>query len=125
AVRRGARIVRDGSGINSGLAFLTSPVETLDDRGKRAALADVLARLARAGQWALAHPADYASVYASLTRLPPDAATDIARRAALAQRSLSGADIDVLQRVADRAAADAILPRRVDVASIAIRQVSA
>ena len=85
----------------------------------------MLARLARAGQWALAHPADYASVYASLTRLPPDAATDIARRAALAQRSLSGADIDVLQRVADRAAADAILPRRVDVASIAIRSVSA
>ncbi|RQT03384.1 ABC transporter substrate-binding protein [Burkholderia contaminans] len=125
AVRRGARIVRDGSGINSGLAFLTSPVDTLDDRAKRAALADVLARLARAGQWALAHPADYASVYAALTRLPPDAATDIARRAALAQRSLSGADIDVLQRVADRAAADAILPRRVDVASIAIRNVSA
>ncbi|RQV23892.1 ABC transporter substrate-binding protein [Burkholderia cenocepacia] len=125
AVRRGARIVRDGSGINSGLAFLTSPVDTLDDRGKRAALADVLARLARAGQWALAHPADYASVYASLTRLPPDAATDIARRAALAQRSLSDADIAVLQRVADRAAADAILPRRVDVASIAVRLVSA
>ncbi|HDR9558140.1 TPA: ABC transporter substrate-binding protein, partial [Burkholderia stabilis] len=125
AVRRGARIVRDGSGINSGLAFLTSPVETLDDRGKHAALADVLARLARAGQWALAHPVDYASVYASLTRLPTEAATDIARRAALAQRSLTGADIDVLQRVADRAAADAILPTRVDVASIAIRNLSA
>ncbi|WP_043176413.1 ABC transporter substrate-binding protein, partial [Burkholderia ambifaria] len=59
-VRRGARIVRDGSGINSGLAFLTSPVDTLDDRSKRAALSDVLARLTRAGQWALAHPADYA-----------------------------------------------------------------
>ncbi|MBR7891965.1 ABC transporter substrate-binding protein [Burkholderia multivorans] len=124
-VRRGARVVRDGSGINSGLAFLTSPVDTLNDRAKRAALADVLARLTRAGQWALSHPADYASVYASLTRLPPDAAADIARRAALAQRSVSRADIDVLQRVADRAAADAILPKRVDVASIAIPNVSA
>ncbi|HDR8909588.1 TPA: ABC transporter substrate-binding protein [Burkholderia multivorans] len=124
-VRRGARVVRDGSGINSGLAFLTSPVDTLNDRAKRAALADVLSRLTRAGQWALSHPADYASVYASLTRLPPDAAADIARRAALAQRSVSRADIDVLQRVADRAAADAILPKRVDVASIAIPNVSA
>ncbi|PRG27799.1 ABC transporter substrate-binding protein [Burkholderia multivorans] len=124
-VRRGARVVRDGSGINSGLAFFTSPVDTLNDRAKRAALADVLARLTRAGQWALSHPADYASVYASLTRLPPDAAADIARRAALAQRSVSRADIDVLQRVADRAAADAILPKRVDVASIAIPNVSA
>ncbi|MCO8574740.1 ABC transporter substrate-binding protein [Burkholderia multivorans] len=124
-VRRGARVVLDGSGINSGLAFLTSPVDTLNDRAKRAALADVLARLTRAGQWALSHPADYASVYASLTRLPPDAAADIVRRAALAQRSVSRADIDVLQRVADRAAADAILPKRVDVASIAIPNVSA
>ncbi|MBU9263363.1 ABC transporter substrate-binding protein [Burkholderia multivorans] len=124
-VRRGARVVRDGSGINSGLAFLTSPVDTLNHRAKRAALADVLARLTRAGQWALSHPADYASVYASLTRLPADAAADIARRAALAQRSVSRADIDVLQRVADRAAVDAILPKRVDVASIAIPNVSA
>ncbi|AOJ95869.1 ABC transporter substrate-binding protein [Burkholderia multivorans] len=124
-VRRGARVVRDGSGINSGLAFLTSPVDTLNDRAKRAALTDVLARLTRAGQWALSHPADYANVYATLTRLPPDAAADIARRAALAQRSVSRADIDVLQRVADRAAADAILPKRVDVASIAIPNVSA
>ncbi|AIO35446.1 NMT1-like family protein [Burkholderia cenocepacia] len=124
-VRRGARVVRDGSGINSGLAFLTSPVDTLNDRAKRAALADVLARLTRAGQWALSHPADYASVYASLTRLPPDAAADIVRRAPLAQRGLTGADIAVLQRVADRAAADAILPKRVDVASIAIRNLGA
>ncbi|KVG67629.1 ABC transporter substrate-binding protein [Burkholderia pseudomultivorans] len=124
-VRRGARVVRDGSGINSGLAFLTSPVDTLNDRAKRAALADVLARLTRAGQWALSHPADYASVYASLTRLPPDAAADIVRRAPLAQRGLTGADIEVLQRVADRAAADAILPKRVDVASIAIRNLDA
>ncbi|KVC30898.1 ABC transporter substrate-binding protein [Burkholderia pseudomultivorans] len=124
-VRRGARVVRDGSGINSGLAFRTSPVDTLNDRAKRAALADVLARLTRAGQWALSHPADYASVYASLTRLPPDAAADIVRRAPLAQRGLTGADIAVLQRVADRAAADAILPKRVDVASIAIRNLGA
>lgn len=124
-VRRGARIVRDGSGIHSGLAFLTSPVDTLDDRLKRAALSDVLARLTRAGRWALANPAEYATVYASLTRLPRDAATDIARRAALAQRAVSAADIAVLQRVADRAAADAILPKRVDVASIAVRDLSA
>ncbi|WP_224020079.1 ABC transporter substrate-binding protein, partial [Burkholderia vietnamiensis] len=124
-VRRGARVVRDGSGINSGLAFLTSPVDTLADRLKRAALADVLARFARAGQWALAHPADYASVYASVTRLPRDAAIDIVRRAPLAQRDVSGTDIDVLQRVADHAAADAILPKRIDVASIAVRNLSA
>ncbi|KVD74386.1 nitrate ABC transporter substrate-binding protein [Burkholderia sp. ABCPW 14] len=124
-VRRGARVVRDGGGINSGLAFLTSPVGTLEDRAKRAALADALARLERAGRWALAHPDDYAKVYASLTRLSLDTAADITRRAALAQRAVGAADIATLQQVADRALRDAILPRRVDVASIAVQRIGA
>ncbi|MEK6346407.1 MAG: ABC transporter substrate-binding protein [Burkholderia sp.] len=123
-VRRGARIVRDGSGINSGLGFLTSPAPTLADRAKRAALADVLTRLEQAGRWALAHPADYAKVYASLTRLPPDAAADITGRASIAQRAVTADDIAVLQRVADRAQRDAILPSRVDVAAISVRDVA-
>ncbi|MBU9324643.1 ABC transporter substrate-binding protein [Burkholderia gladioli] len=123
-VRRGARVLRDGSGINSGLGFLTSPAPTLADRARRAALADVLARLEQAGRWALAHPADYAKVYASLTRLPLDAASDITGRASVAQRAVTPADIATLQRVADRAQHDAILPARVDVAAISIRDVS-
>ncbi|NIE88320.1 ABC transporter substrate-binding protein, partial [Burkholderia sp. Tr-860] len=123
-VRRGARVLRDGSGINSGLGFLTSPAPTLADRAKRAALADVLARLEQAGSWALAHPADYAKVYASLTRLPLDAASDITGRASVAQRAVTPADIATLQRVADRAQHDAILPARVDVAAISVRDVS-
>ncbi|WP_414448810.1 ABC transporter substrate-binding protein [Burkholderia sp. 22PA0099] len=123
-VRRGARIVRDGSGINSGLGFLTSPAPTLADRAKRAALADVLTRLEQAGRWALAHPTDYAKVYASLTRLPPDAAADITGRASIAQRAVTSDDIAVLQRVADRAQRDAILPSRVDVAAISVRDVA-
>ncbi len=123
-VRRGARVLRDGSGINSGLGFLTSPAPTLADRARRAALADVLARLEQAGRWALAHPADYAKVYASLTRLPLDAASDITGRASVAQRAVTPADIATLQRVADRAQHDAILPARVDVAAISVRDVS-
>ncbi|WP_017921704.1 ABC transporter substrate-binding protein, partial [Burkholderia gladioli] len=123
-VRRGARVLRDGSGINSGLGFLTSPAPTLADRAKRAALADVLARLEQAGRWALAHPADYAKVYASLTRLPLDAASDITGRASVAQRAVRPDDIATLQRVADRAQHDAILPARVDVAAISVRDVS-
>ncbi|KVM71673.1 nitrate ABC transporter substrate-binding protein [Burkholderia gladioli] len=123
-VRRGARVLRDGSGINSGLGFLTSPAPTLADRARRAALADVLARLEQAGRWALAHPVDYAKVYASLTRLPLDAASDITGRASIAQRAVTPADIATLQRVADRAQHDAILPARVDVAAISVRDVS-
>ncbi|WP_070107446.1 ABC transporter substrate-binding protein [Burkholderia plantarii] len=123
-VRRGARVVRDGSGINSGLAFLTSPDTTLADRAKRAALGDVLARLERAGRWALANPAEYARVYATLTRLPAEAATDITGRAPLVQRAVTAADIATLQQVADRAARDAILPSRVNVAAIAVTRIA-
>ena len=54
--------------------------EDEDLTARLAELRDGIARLARAGQWALAHPADYASVYASVTRLPRDAAIDIVRR---------------------------------------------
>lgn len=80
----------------------------------------MLARLEQAGRWALAHPADYAKVYAGLTRLPIETATDITGRAAIAQHAVTPADIAALQRVADRAQRDAILPTRVEVASIAV-----
>ena len=83
------------------------------ERGLKAALADGIASVAIVLMHSYAHPQHERQ------------AADIARRAALAQRGVTAADIDVLQRVADRAAVDAILPKRVDVASIAVRNLSA
>jgi sulfonate transport system substrate-binding protein len=118
AVQRGARILRDGTGINSGLGFITASGSALADAGKRAAIADVLLRLQRAGDWALANPDAYAQIYASLTRSPLDAAKQITQRSALKQRFVADADIVALQKVADSAYRDAILPRRIDVRAI-------
>ncbi|TKC92554.1 ABC transporter substrate-binding protein [Trinickia terrae] len=118
AVQRGARILRDGSGINSGLGFITASGEALADTKKRAAIADVLQRYQRAGDWALANPGAYAQIYATLTRSPLDAARQITKRASLKQRFVSDADIGALQKVADAAYRDAILPRRIDVRAI-------
>jgi sulfonate transport system substrate-binding protein len=118
AVQRGARILRDGSGINSGLGFITASGASLADTRKRAAIADVLQRLQRAGDWALANPDAYAQIYASLTRSPLDAAKQITQRSALKQRFVADADIAALQKVADSAYRDAILPRRIDVRAI-------
>jgi ABC-type nitrate/sulfonate/bicarbonate transport system substrate-binding protein len=118
AVQRGARILRDGTGINSGLGFITASGASLADARKRAAIADVLQRYQRAGDWAVANPDAYAQIYATLTRSPLDAAKQITKRASLKQHFVSDADIAALQKVADAAYRDAILPRRIDVRTI-------
>ena len=119
AIQRGARILRDGSGINSGLGFITASGAALADARKRVAIADVLLRLQRAGDWALANPDAYAQIYSTLTRSPLDAARQITQRASLKQHFVTEADIAALQKVADSADRDAILPRRIDVRLIA------
>jgi sulfonate transport system substrate-binding protein len=118
AAQRGGRILRDGTGINSGLGFITASGDALADPRKRTAIADVLLRFQRAGDWALANPASYAQIYATLTRSPIDAARQITQRAALKQRLVADADIEALQKVADSAFRDRILPQRIDVRAI-------
>ncbi|MGI4861269.1 MAG: ABC transporter substrate-binding protein [Janthinobacterium lividum] len=118
AAQHGARVLRDGAGINSGLGFFTAPDSALADAAKRAALADVLRRFQRAGDWALAHPEAYAQVYSKTTRVPLAVATQITKRSPLKQRFVTDADIAVLQKVADSAFKSAILPRHIDVRAI-------
>ncbi|WP_459708982.1 ABC transporter substrate-binding protein [Paraburkholderia sp. 2C] len=118
AAQRGGRVLRDGTGINSGLGFITASGASLADPRKRAAIADVLVRYQRAGDWAIAHPDAYAQIYATLTRSPLEAAQQITQRAALRQRFIADADIEALQKVADSAYRNAILPRRIDVRAI-------
>ena len=118
ALQQGGRILRDGRGINTALGFITASEAALADAGKRAAIAQFLDRLARAGGWALANPEAYAQAYTQLTRLPIEAARTITARSAVAGRPVSEADIVALQTVADRSARDGILPVRVDVRAI-------
>jgi ABC-type nitrate/sulfonate/bicarbonate transport system substrate-binding protein len=118
AVQRGARVLRDGTGINSGLGFITASGAALAEPRKRAAIADVLLRFQRAGDWALANPDAYAQIYATLTRSPLAAAKRITQRASLKQHFVNEADISALEKVADSANRDAILPRRIDVRAI-------
>jgi sulfonate transport system substrate-binding protein len=118
AAARGGRVLRDGRGISSGLGFITASGNSLTDARKRAAIADVLTRYQRAGDWAVANPDAYAQIYATLTRTPLDAARQITQRASLKQHFVTDSDIAALQKVADRANHDAILPARIDVRAI-------
>jgi len=118
AVQRGGRVLRDGRGINSGLGFITAPQGSLADPVKRHAIIEALRLYQAAGDWALAHPAAYAQVYANLTHLPLDAASAITARASIRQHFITPDDIAILQRIADTAVRQGILPTRIDVASI-------
>ncbi|MET0370719.1 MAG: ABC transporter substrate-binding protein [Sphingobium sp.] len=114
----GARLIRDGEGINSPYALIAAHQGALSDAGKRAALRDLMARQQKAALWAAGHPDGYAALIVKQTGVDPRVAAIMARR----QRGLlvapDAAVIAPLQRVVDRFYADGELPAHVDVASI-------
>lgn len=115
---RGARVLRDGRGINTGLTLIAASQAALDNSSKRAALKDVLARFRKASLWAQAHPADYAAVFARATGVDPKLAQLIVDRQNPLLVAPDAAVTGPLQRVVDRFHADGELPAHVDVASI-------
>jgi len=119
AEQHGARLLRDGQGLTTALGFLTATPASLEDPAKRAAIADFAGRLAQARAWAVAHPQDYARVYAELTRLPEGAAVAISTRTSRGLRPVQPADVAAVQQVADLFSELQVLPKPVDVAALA------
>lgn len=118
AEHNGARVLRDGKGLTPSLGFLTATTQSLANADKRAAIEDFAARVAKARQWAIEHPADYAKAYAQLTRLPLPTATVIADRTSQGAHATNQQDVTALQPVADLFYQLKILPRHVDVRSL-------
>lgn len=118
AEQRGARVLRDGQGINTGLTLIAASQAALSDPAKRAALRDVLARFRKASLWSQAHPADYARLFAAQTKVDPKLAALIVERQNPLLIPPDAAVVKPLQRVVDRFHADGELPSRVDVASL-------
>ena len=115
---RGARVLRDGQGINTGLTLIAASQAALGDPARRAALRDVLARFRAASLWAQAHPAAYADVFAKATGVDPRLAQLVVDRQNPVLVAPDAAVVVPLQRVVDRFHADGELPVHVDVASI-------
>ena len=111
---RGARVLRDGVGINSGIGVIAASDAALAHAGKRAALADVLQRLASSNVWANDHPAEYARVFERITRLPPDVVKLVVGRDRPQLRAPDQQIVTQLQQVADAFYAAKLFPRRVD-----------
>ncbi|CDG82361.1 ABC transporter substrate-binding protein [Janthinobacterium agaricidamnosum] len=111
---RGARVLRDGIGINSGIGVITASDAALADPGKRAALADVLQRLSRSNTWANAHPAEYGKVFERITKLPPQVVKLVVGRDRPQLRAPDQHIVTQLQQVADAFYDARLFPRRVD-----------
>lgn len=118
AEQRGARLLRDGQRINTGLTLIAASQPALDDPGKRAALRDVLGRLRTASQWAQAHPGDYAALFARQTGVDASLAKLIVDRQNPSLVPPTPAMLQPLQRVVDRFHAEGELPVHVAVSKI-------
>ena len=110
----GARVLRNGVGINSGIGVIAASDAALADPGKRAALADVLRRLALSNTWANAHPREYAEVFQRLTGLPADVVKLVVDRDRPQLRPVDRQIVTQLQQVADTFFEAKLFPRRVD-----------
>lgn len=118
AEQRGARVLRDGQGINTGLTLIAASQAALDDPDKRAALRDVFARLGQASRWAQTHAAAYTRIFAEQTKMDPKLAALVVERQNPLLIPPGAAVVEPLQRVVDRFYADGELPAHVDVAAI-------
>lgn len=115
----GARILRDGRGIEPGYTLLAVAQRALDDPAKRASLKDALARMARADAWCRAHAEAYAALYARQTGITPALAAQLAQRQMPGMVAPDATFVTTLQRAADRFHSDyGILPSRVDIAGL-------
>lgn len=118
AERQGARVLRDGEGINTGFSLYAVSQAALYDPAKRAALRDIMARQRKSTQWARDHPAAYTQIFVKQTGIDPALATEIVKRQNPLMVPADAAIVGPLQRVVDRFHADGELPAHVDVASL-------
>jgi len=69
----GVRTLVDAVGVTNGFNFGLASADALGDAKRATALADLLVRLGRAGNWSRDHPAEWASAYAAAVGISPDA----------------------------------------------------
>ncbi|MCU1771424.1 ABC transporter substrate-binding protein [Pseudomonas sp. 13B_3.2_Bac1] len=116
ATSRGARILLDGSAWpETGLNFTVASQPALDDPERAGQVSDLLARLARAQNWATAHPEDWARVFAQTTRLPVELVRDMLAHQNLRYVRIEPSVIASQQRLADMFATERLIPHPLQV----------
>lgn len=119
AQENGARLLTDASHLTTSFSFLSATTASLADPHKRQAIWDFAKRVRQARQWAIDHPALYASSYAQLSHLPLKTAQLITSRGPSISRPVTEADLNALQQTADRFYHYGILPTKITVRQFA------
>ncbi|WP_437882550.1 ABC transporter substrate-binding protein [Pseudomonas sp. LRF_L74] len=110
-----ARVIADGDGIMTGYSYALASEKALVDTQKKALIADLLVRLARAQQWALAHPQEMADALAEDLKLPPQVAKRWVEQAQITPVALDDTVADSLQKAADFFHRHGVLPKALQV----------
>jgi sulfonate transport system substrate-binding protein len=118
AEARGARVLIDGRGINSGIGVLAVSEAALGDPSKRAAMADYVRRQARVNLWTRTHPDAYAAIYAQRTGVPIGVARTIVSWENPVLQPVDAKAVHDLQDVADRFLGFGVIPERVNIAPL-------
>jgi sulfonate transport system substrate-binding protein len=116
---RGARVLRDGVGINTGLGFITASERALASPVKRRAIADALQQFAAANTWANGHKDQYAAVFAKVTKAPLAVAQLLVERENPILTPVTPAATAKLQTVADIFFQAGLLAKPVNAAALA------
>ncbi len=124
AQQKSARIVRDGEGINSGLGFTVATRQAVGDPAKRAAIADFLTRQRAAYAWSNANPQQFASLFATLTKLPLPVSLTMVRRRQWSAPPIDDTVIRQFQQSADVYAEAGVLEKKLDVAPFFVRSLT-
>jgi sulfonate transport system substrate-binding protein len=116
----GARVLRTANGILSGNYLNYAAPDALADPPRRAALIDLLRRIAGAYRWIDAHHAEYGAATAAALGVPEHAIRALLDNVSQPRRLVAATDaaIDSEQRVADTFAKAGVLPRAVDVSPL-------
>jgi sulfonate transport system substrate-binding protein len=112
----GAReLVNGADGRTSGVGLLSASDEALSDPAKRAAITDLLRRIARAYEWGRTHRAEYIKAYAETNRVDEATATKLVDQGYGRLEPVSPSVQSALQEVSDTMSKIGSLPNRVDV----------
>lgn len=115
AEQSGGRLLRDGRGLNAGLALVVTSDAALADPAKRSAVDDMLHRLQRGVDWSREHSEAYARYYAKTYSVDLDLVRRMQQRSILRLEPPTPAIVALTQTVADDLVVRGLWPKRRDV----------
>ena len=111
-----AQVIANGEGTVNGYVFQVASDEALADPGTEAALADYLARIARAQTWSGTHQAEWSESWAAETGLAPEITLAAVNKRKIQVVPIDDELVSSEQEMADAFTENGLLPDAVDLA---------